>query len=120
MLNYLLRLYRDDQAATAVEYAVLLALILLAIISAINALGNMHTASGQMMRTRSDGHRRLVILHRRVAEPGDSNKPGRERRNQLETCRSHGPRAIAGRTVARRVEKTFARTAGLFHQPARC
>ena len=40
MLNYLLRLYRDDQAATAVEYAVLLALILLAIISAINALGN--------------------------------------------------------------------------------
>ena len=40
MLNYLLRLYRDDQAATAVEYAVLLALILMAIISAINALGN--------------------------------------------------------------------------------
>ncbi len=40
MLNYLLRLYRDDQAATAVEYAVLLALILLAIISAISALGN--------------------------------------------------------------------------------
>ena len=39
MLNYLLRLYRDDQAATAVEYAVLLALILLAIISAIS-LGN--------------------------------------------------------------------------------
>jgi pilus assembly protein Flp/PilA len=44
MLNYLLRLYRDDQAATAVEYAVLLALILMAIISAINALGN--TTSG--------------------------------------------------------------------------
>ena len=44
MLNYLLRLYRDDQAATAVEYAVLLALILVAIISAINALGN--TTSG--------------------------------------------------------------------------
>ncbi|HWT80605.1 MAG TPA: Flp family type IVb pilin [Candidatus Methylomirabilis sp.] len=40
MLNYLLRLYRDDQAATAVEYAVLLALILVAIISAINAVGN--------------------------------------------------------------------------------
>jgi len=40
MLNYLLRLYRDDQASTAVEYAVLLALILLAIISAISALGN--------------------------------------------------------------------------------
>ncbi|MGZ3318056.1 MAG: Flp family type IVb pilin [Isosphaeraceae bacterium] len=35
-----MRLYRDDQAATAVEYAVLLALILLAIISAISALGN--------------------------------------------------------------------------------
>lgn len=44
MLNYLLRLYRDDEAATAVEYAVLLALILMAIISAINALGN--TTSG--------------------------------------------------------------------------
>jgi pilus assembly protein Flp/PilA len=40
MLNHLLRLYRDDQAATAVEYAVLLALILVAIISAINAVGN--------------------------------------------------------------------------------
>jgi pilus assembly protein Flp/PilA len=40
MLNHLLRLYRDDQAATAVEYAVLLALILLAIISAISAVGN--------------------------------------------------------------------------------
>ena len=40
MLNYLLRLYRDDQAVTAVEYAVLLAFILIAIISAINALGN--------------------------------------------------------------------------------
>ena len=44
MLNYLLRLYRDDQAATAVEYAVLLALILVAVISAINAVGN--TTSG--------------------------------------------------------------------------
>jgi len=40
MLNHLLRLYRDDQAATAVEYAVLLALILVAIISAISAVGN--------------------------------------------------------------------------------
>ena len=44
MLSHLLRLYRDDQAATAVEYAVLLALILIAIISAINAVGN--TTSG--------------------------------------------------------------------------
>lgn len=44
MLNYLLRLYRDDQAATAVEYAVLLALILVATISAIHAVGD--TASG--------------------------------------------------------------------------
>ncbi len=44
MLNYLLRLYRDDEAATAVEYAVLLALILIAIIAAINAVGN--TTSG--------------------------------------------------------------------------
>ena len=40
MLNHLLRLYRDDQAATAVEYAVLLALILMAIISAISAVGS--------------------------------------------------------------------------------
>jgi pilus assembly protein Flp/PilA len=40
MLNHLLRLYRDDQAATAVEYAVLLALILVAIISAISAVGS--------------------------------------------------------------------------------
>ena len=40
MLNYVLRLYRDDQAATAVEYAVLLALILVAVISAINAVGH--------------------------------------------------------------------------------
>ncbi len=40
MLKHLLRLYRDDQAATAVEYALLLALILVAVISAINAVGN--------------------------------------------------------------------------------
>jgi pilus assembly protein Flp/PilA len=40
MLNQLLRLCRDDQAATAVEYAVLLALILVAVISAISAVGN--------------------------------------------------------------------------------
>ena len=40
MLNHLLRLYRDDQAATAVEYAVLLVLILVAVISAINAVGD--------------------------------------------------------------------------------
>ena len=40
MLNHLLRFYRDDQAVTAVEYAVLLALILVAVISAIKALGN--------------------------------------------------------------------------------
>ncbi len=40
MLNHLLRLYRDEQAATAVEYAVLLALILVALISTITALGD--------------------------------------------------------------------------------
>ena len=40
MLDHLLQLYRDDQAATAVEYAVLLALILVAIISAISAVGD--------------------------------------------------------------------------------
>ena len=53
MLNHLLRLYRDDQAATAAEYAVLLALILVAIISAINAVGNGTRASGPMMRAGS-------------------------------------------------------------------
>jgi pilus assembly protein Flp/PilA len=40
MLDHLLRLYRDDQAATAVEYAVLLALIIVALISAISAVGD--------------------------------------------------------------------------------
>ena len=40
MLNHVLRLYRDDQAATAAEYAVLLALILMAVISAITAVGS--------------------------------------------------------------------------------
>ena len=40
MLNHMLRLFRDDQAATAVEYAVLLALILMALISTISALGD--------------------------------------------------------------------------------
>ena len=40
MLKNFLRLYRDDQAATAVEYAVLLALILVAVISAISAVGD--------------------------------------------------------------------------------
>ncbi len=44
MLNHLLRLCRDEGAATAVEYAVLLALILVAVISAINAVGG--TSSG--------------------------------------------------------------------------
>ena len=39
MLSHLLRLFRDDQAASAVEYAVLLALILVAVITAINAVG---------------------------------------------------------------------------------
>jgi len=40
MLKHLLRLYRDDQAATAVEYAVMLALVLMAVISTISALGD--------------------------------------------------------------------------------
>lgn len=40
MLSHLLRLCRDDQAAAAVEYAVLLALILVAVVTAINAVGN--------------------------------------------------------------------------------
>jgi pilus assembly protein Flp/PilA len=44
MLTRLFRLCRDEDAATAVEYAVLLALILIVIIAAINSLGN--TSSG--------------------------------------------------------------------------
>jgi len=44
MLQRLLKLHRDEDAVTAVEYAVLLALVLVAIITAINALGN--TSSG--------------------------------------------------------------------------
>jgi pilus assembly protein Flp/PilA len=44
MFKHFVRLYRDEEAVTAVEYAVLLALILVAVISAINAVGN--TTSG--------------------------------------------------------------------------
>ncbi len=44
MLQRLLKLHRDEDAVTAVEYAVLLALILVAIITAINAVGS--TSSG--------------------------------------------------------------------------
>ena len=40
MFSLLMQLYRDDQGATAVEYAVLLALILVAVITAINAVGS--------------------------------------------------------------------------------
>ena len=61
MLNYLLRLYRDDEAATAVEYAVLLALILMAIISAINAVGNIHLGIwANDVKEDQHGHRRLA------------------------------------------------------------
>jgi pilus assembly protein Flp/PilA len=44
MLKTLLRFGRDEEAVSAVEYAVLLALILVAIITAIDAVGN--TSSG--------------------------------------------------------------------------
>jgi pilus assembly protein Flp/PilA len=44
MLKHFVRFYRDEEGPTAVEYAVLLALILVAVISAINAVGN--TTSG--------------------------------------------------------------------------
>jgi Flp pilus assembly pilin Flp len=39
MINRLWKLYCDDEAATAVEYAVLLALILMAVIGAIGTFG---------------------------------------------------------------------------------
>lgn len=42
--RYLSRLAREEEAVTAVEYAVLLALILVAVITAINAVGS--TSSG--------------------------------------------------------------------------
>ncbi len=44
MVNRLLRFCRDENAVSAVEYAVLLALILVVIITAIDAVGN--TSSG--------------------------------------------------------------------------
>ena len=44
MLEHILKLSRDETAATAVEYAVMLALVLVAIISTVNAVGN--TSSG--------------------------------------------------------------------------
>jgi pilus assembly protein Flp/PilA len=44
MLEHLMRLGRDEDAATAVEYAVMLALILVVLMTAINAVGN--TSSG--------------------------------------------------------------------------
>ena len=40
MKKWLSRLYRDDEAATAVEYAVLLALILMAVIGAVGSFGS--------------------------------------------------------------------------------
>lgn len=39
-MNFLLKLLRDDEAATAVEYAVMLALILITIIAAIESVGD--------------------------------------------------------------------------------
>ncbi len=44
MLSKLTRFFRDEAAVSAVEYAILLALILVAIITAIDAVGN--TSSG--------------------------------------------------------------------------
>jgi pilus assembly protein Flp/PilA len=44
MLKRLTRFFRDEAAVSAVEYAILLALILVAIITAIDAVGN--TSSG--------------------------------------------------------------------------
>ncbi len=39
MINWLTKLFNDDEAATAVEYAVLLALILVVVIGAIGTFG---------------------------------------------------------------------------------
>jgi Flp pilus assembly pilin Flp len=38
-MNWLTRFYKDDSAATAVEYAVMLSLILMAVFATVAALG---------------------------------------------------------------------------------
>jgi pilus assembly protein Flp/PilA len=45
--RYLRRFLIDEQGPTAVEYAVMLALVLIAVISAINAVGNSTSAMWQ-------------------------------------------------------------------------
>jgi Flp pilus assembly pilin Flp len=40
MIRWLQNLYRDEEAATAVEYSVLLALILMGVIATIGAVGS--------------------------------------------------------------------------------
>ncbi len=40
MIKRLLRLFHDDEAATAVEYSVMLALILMGVIAAIGVVGS--------------------------------------------------------------------------------
>ena len=40
MMKWLLRLHREDEAATAVEYAVLLALILAVVVGAVGTFGS--------------------------------------------------------------------------------
>ena len=46
-VSYVQRFLYDEQGPTAVEYAVMLALVLMAVISAINAVGNSTSAMFQ-------------------------------------------------------------------------
>ena len=39
-MRFLVKLFRDDEAATAVEYSVMLGLILMSVIGAIGMVGN--------------------------------------------------------------------------------
>ena len=44
LLDRICKILRDEEAATAVEYAVMLAMVLLAILGAIGAVGAQHSA----------------------------------------------------------------------------
>ena len=54
MIGILHRLFRDDEAATAVEYAVMLALILMAVFGAVVTLGQQANGSWSNSNARLD------------------------------------------------------------------
>ena len=73
MRHWLMRLSRDDSAATAVEYAVLLALILVVVIVAIDSLGS--TSSGMWATDTS----RITSADRWALVPQHGNGVSRSR-----------------------------------------